>query len=135
MFWFLFWVIRFRIFFVGFTISIRDHPFSKYAKFSEKLTFLPPDTHTYSWHVHACVRIRGKNISFSGNFAYVLNGWSRRNIRNFTSCTFFKEYVHVRIWIKFMLNYCHFKHLHPNLDLVGSNNGLNITRNFLFYYL
>ena len=39
--------------------SIWDHPFSTYAKFSEKLTFLIP------WV---------RNVSFSENFAYVLNG-------------------------------------------------------------
>ena len=37
----------------------RGHPFSTYEKFSEKLTF-----------AYQGVR----NISFSGNFAYVLNG-------------------------------------------------------------
>ena len=26
---------------------LRDHSFSAYAKISEKLTFLTPDTHTY----------------------------------------------------------------------------------------
>ena len=28
-------------------LNLSDHPFGKYAKFSEKLTFLPPDIHTY----------------------------------------------------------------------------------------
>ena len=27
--------------------NLKDHPLSTYAKFSEKLTFLTPDTHTY----------------------------------------------------------------------------------------
>ena len=42
------------------------YPFSTYAKFSEKLTFLTP------WCAYQGVR----NVSFSENFAYVLNGWS-----------------------------------------------------------
>ena len=28
---------------------LRDHSFSTYAKFSEKHTFVTPDTHTYVW--------------------------------------------------------------------------------------
>ena len=28
-------------------LYFRDHPFSTYAKFSEKLTFLTPDTHNW----------------------------------------------------------------------------------------
>ena len=43
-----------------------DHSFSGYAKFSEKLTFLPPETHMY-----LCVS-GGKKVSFSENFTYVL---------------------------------------------------------------
>ena len=49
--------------------SITDHPFSTCAKFSKKLTFLTP------WYAHVRVRIRGKNISFSKNFAHAVNGW------------------------------------------------------------
>ena len=41
----------------------RDHPLSTYAKFFEKLTFLTP------WYAHV--------VSFSENFAHVLNGWSQ----------------------------------------------------------
>ena len=44
--------------------SLRYHSFSTCAKFSEKLTFLTP------WYVP--VR---RNVSFSKNFAYVLNEW------------------------------------------------------------
>ena len=48
-------------------LTIRDHSFSTYAKFSEKLTFLtphphPPDTNTY------LVRIRCKKCWFFGKF-------------------------------------------------------------------
>ena len=39
--------------------GVGDHSFSTYAKFSEKLTFLAPDSH----------------VSFSENLAYVLNKW------------------------------------------------------------
>ena len=47
---------------------IKVHPFSRYAKFSKKLTFLPLDTYTN-------VLVSGvKNVSFTENFAYVLNG-------------------------------------------------------------
>ena len=49
-------------------IDIRHHRFSTYAKFSEKLTFLTPETHTY-------VCVSGvRNISFSENLAYLVNG-------------------------------------------------------------
>ena len=62
------------------------HPFSAYAKFSEKLTFITP------WYAHArktnisypLIRTRScayqglRNVSFSENFAYVLSGWSLR---------------------------------------------------------
>ena len=45
-----------------------DHPINAYAKFSKKLTFLTPDTHTY-------VCDQGvRNIRFSGSFACALNG-------------------------------------------------------------
>ena len=37
-------------------ISLWDHPFSTYAKFSEKLTFLTP------WYTHVRVRIRGSEM-------------------------------------------------------------------------
>ena len=50
-------------------IRTRDHPFSTYAKFSEKLTFVTPR------YAHVRVRIMGvRNVSFSENFAYVVNG-------------------------------------------------------------
>ena len=48
----------------------RNHSFSTYEKFSEKLTFLT------LWYLNVCVRIRGvRNVSFPENFAYVLNVW------------------------------------------------------------
>ena len=51
------------------TWKIGDHSFDTYLKFS--LTpDITPDTHTY------VVR----NVSFSENFVYVLNGWSLENI-------------------------------------------------------
>ena len=47
-----------------------NHSFSTYIKFSEKLAFISP------WYVNARVRIRGaRNVSFSENFAFVLNEW------------------------------------------------------------
>ena len=49
-----------------------DHPFSTYAKFFEKLTFLTP------WYTHVRARIR--NVSFLENFAYTLNEWSLCNV-------------------------------------------------------
>ena len=36
--------------------KVWSHPLSTYAKFSEKLTFLPP------WYVHVRVRIRGSEM-------------------------------------------------------------------------
>ena len=43
---------------------LRDHSFSTYSKFSEKLTFC------------TCAFQGVRNSSFSGNFAHVLDGWS-----------------------------------------------------------
>ena len=51
--------------------AMGDHPFSAFANFFEKLTFIT------SWHALARLCIRGVgNISFPENFAHVLNGWS-----------------------------------------------------------
>ena len=48
----------------------RNHSFSTYEKFSEKLTFLT------LWYLNVWVCIRGvRNVSFPENFAYVLNVW------------------------------------------------------------
>ena len=47
----------------GGIISVRGHPLSTYAKFSEKLTIL-----TYQGV---------RNVSFSENFAYILKGYLR----------------------------------------------------------
>ena len=48
------------------TVTIRDQPFCKYAKFSEKLTSYPLiRTCTFAY--------QGVNISFLENFAYLLN--------------------------------------------------------------
>ena len=49
----------------GFT---SDHPFSKYAKFSEKLTFV---THLYAPYM---CQSGGKKSQVSENFAYVVSG-------------------------------------------------------------
>ena len=46
--------------------ALRGYPLSMYAKFSKKLSFLTP------WYV--CVS-GGRNVSFSENFAYIINGW------------------------------------------------------------
>ena len=43
--------------------NLRGHPLSMYAKFSEKLTFLTP-----------CAYQGVRNVGFSENFAFVLNG-------------------------------------------------------------
>ena len=48
--------------------ALRDHPFKNERIFSEKLTFLLPDTHRY-----VCVS-GGRKVNFSENCAYVLNG-------------------------------------------------------------
>ena len=51
--------------------SDRVHPFSMYAKFSEKLTFLT------SWYAHICVRSRGLKILVLQKIVRTyLNGWS-----------------------------------------------------------
>ena len=53
---------------------IRGHPLSTYVKLSEKLTFLTPR------HALPCVYQGVRNVSFSENVAYVLNGWPLRLI-------------------------------------------------------
>ena len=53
--------------------SFRDHSFSTFSwlgKFSEKLTFL-----TRLIRTRTCAYQWVGNVSFSGNFAYTLNGW------------------------------------------------------------
>ena len=54
--------------------ELRHHSCSTYAKLSEKLTFMTP------WYVHVSVRSGSRNVSFSENFAHVLNGWSMRRL-------------------------------------------------------
>ena len=49
-------------------LTIRDHSFSTYAEFSEKLTFLTPLIRTRILCVSGV-----RNVGFSKNFAYVLN--------------------------------------------------------------
>ena len=48
-------------------ITVRGHPFSTYAKFSGKLTFLNPI------RTRTCAYQGVRNVSFPENFAYVLN--------------------------------------------------------------
>ena len=48
-------------------VLLRDHSFSTYAKFSEKLIFLTPI------HTRTCAYQGIRNVSLSENFAYVLN--------------------------------------------------------------
>ena len=55
----------------------RDHPLSTYAKLFEKLTILTP------WYAHARMdlKIQGfKNVKFSTNVAYILNGWCQNRL-------------------------------------------------------
>ena len=49
---------------------LRGRSFSTYGKISEKLTFLTPLIRT-----PMCAYQRVRNVSFSENFAYVLNEW------------------------------------------------------------
>ena len=59
------------------SLTIRNHSFSTYAKFSEKLTFLTP------WYpmLRTCACQGVRNVSFSENFAYVLNEWFLRCVQ------------------------------------------------------
>ena len=66
-------------------IEVWGHPFSTYAKFSEKLTFLTP------WYAYVRVRIRGNKMLFFGKFC-VHTKWMNpamkiksRNSENFQS--------------------------------------------------
>ena len=54
-------------------ILLKGHPLSTYAKFSEKVTSLTPLIHTRR---RAYQEVR--NVSFSENLAYILNGWPPR---------------------------------------------------------
>ena len=65
-------------------LFFRGHPFSTYAKLSTKLTFL-------------------RNVSFSENFAYVLNGWPRSllDIAHSDASQFWKE---IYWWLLTMRN-------------------------------
>ena len=49
----------------SFTVAAKGPSIKYVHKLSEKLTFLPP------WYAH----VRVRNVSFSENFAFVLNGW------------------------------------------------------------
>ena len=75
---------------------VRVHPFSKYAKFAEKLKFLTPR------YTHVRVRIRGKNFSFSENFAYVLNGWSLRKRNQYKNTI---ENIETLFWHLIVVSY------------------------------
>ena len=58
------------VFFSGtICFHLRNHLFSPYTKFSAKLTFFTPWSCT-------CTYLEVRNVTFSENFAYVLNGWS-----------------------------------------------------------
>ena len=52
------------------TVSLRGHPLSTYAKFSETTNISKPLIRT-----RMCAYQGVRNVSFSENFAYVLNGW------------------------------------------------------------
>ena len=56
-------------------------------KFSEKLTFLTP----WYAHVHTCAYQGVRNVSFSENFAYVLNGWPQSKILKFAAENILKK--------------------------------------------
>ena len=45
-----------------------DPPFSTYAQSSEKSSFYPPV------HTHICANYEVRNVGFSENFEYALNG-------------------------------------------------------------
>ena len=53
-------------------VFILDHLFSTYAKFSEKLTFLPPPLIP----TRTCAYQGVRNVSFLENFPYLLNEWA-----------------------------------------------------------
>ena len=44
---FRYFALNLGIIFINLAFNIRTHSFNTYTKFSEKLAFLPPDTHTY----------------------------------------------------------------------------------------
>ena len=90
----------------------RVHPFSTYTKFSEKLTFLTP------WYAHIRVRIREvRNVSFSENFAYVLNAWS------LSSQNIFLEVAILRVSEHSVENKCHLRSV-----LVASSSPSNLRK-------
>ena len=66
---------------VLYTVNIRGHPLSTYAKFSEKLTFLTP------WYAHVRVRIRGLEMLVSWKIlrTYLMDG-PLKELRNCILC-------------------------------------------------
>ena len=54
----------------AFAINIRDYSFSRYAIFSEKINIFCPQIRTPT-----CAYQGVRNVSFSDNFAYLLNEW------------------------------------------------------------
>ena len=53
------------------TFQLRGHPLSTYAKFSGKTNISNPLILS-----RMCTYQGDRNVSFSGNFAYAINGWS-----------------------------------------------------------
>ena len=66
---------------VWITYHAGDYPFSTYAKFSEKLHFLPLIRY-----------VMGKNVSFLENVGYVLSEWSPGATIYFEIVNFLKNY-------------------------------------------
>ena len=84
---------------------IWDQPLSTYAKSFEKLTFLT------SWYPRVRVRIGGvRNLSFSKNFAYVLNGWPLSRITRITGkrhASNIKTLTNFLVWFLYFLPFHH----------------------------
>ena len=76
---------------------VRDHSFSTFSKFSERLTFLTP------WYIYVCVR-GVRNVSFSENFENVLNEWSLTRTVNHRSILQINWLVHIGMCGTFVVN-------------------------------
>ena len=90
----------------------RVHPFSTYAKFSEKLT-------------RTCEYQGVRNVGFSENIPYVLNGWARTGTEQFGFGYGHKVMMEVGIYFK--------KEIQSNILLWPKKLGSNIPLQILAY--
>ena len=77
------------------TLARRGHPLSTYAKFSEKT-----DISNTLIRTRTCAYQGVRNVSFSENVAYVLNGWPRNGF-----IIYGNEFRFCKLWLKVVSSY------------------------------